>query len=159
MIRLLLPLLLPACAASTHLDEQGLCVDTEGLSPVDYDELVAIDGYIDSTATLEATGVASSQEAYDALQAQVGALPAVDFDTHRVAWASAYVSSTCGLRLDGYSVTSTGTSAPPHLHVDVTDISGTCDAVCDAMGGALVVVAVETSQTPTVCRAQTNTCE
>lgn len=88
-----------------------------------------------------------------------GEVPAVDFETFRVAAGVVVVSSTCGLSVGDVQSTQAPGEAV-HVDITVTDSSGACDTACDAVGQALVAVAVgrDGAGPPTVCTRREDAC-
>ena len=84
-------------------------------------------------------------------------IEAVDFDTTAVLVGSVFVSSTCSLSLDGYSVVMLE-DGRALLDVRATDGSGACETVCDAEGHVGVLVGVDLAQEATVCTRRTDEC-
>lgn len=84
-------------------------------------------------------------------------IEAVDFTTRQVIAASVYVSSTCGLQAEDWSVT--GDESTVQLTLEVTDLSGACDGQCDATGHYGVLVSAPAALEATACAVRTDTCE
>lgn len=91
------------------------------------------------------------------LDAEDFSLEAVDFTTRQVLVASVYVSSTCGLQAEGWSVT--GDESAVQLTLEVTDPTGACDGQCDATGHYGVLVSVPVALQATACAGRADTCE
>jgi len=81
----------------------------------------------------------------------VGTVADVDFSTHQVATGFVRVTNTCGLSIEGTTVTQ-ASGEPVHVDVTVADSSGGCDTACSMVGEVLVAVAIDRgSSTATIC--------
>jgi len=174
-----LSLLLLGCQTEEPTDETGQdpqditltaghCdTDPEEFSPEgDYDTLtVSGEVFLLHDVVAEVFHTQAELDAFSAEHAVT--IEGVDFSSQAVMLASAGASSTCGFSEPtvtiGFGASGTSTSGSIHMQFDVTDYSGTCDAVCDMSWTELKAIAVPAKTvaeaTYSVCTTLLQTCQ
>ncbi|MBA3454499.1 MAG: hypothetical protein H0T42_15525 [Deltaproteobacteria bacterium] len=163
-VRLSIALVLLAhagCQSATETLSFGDCADAG--SAVEFEMLFAGDVYL--PVLTNSGAVIENQAQLDALLSGVNegdGLPGasawnINFGTHLVLAASAFSPNTCEMTLDSYDVRNLGETV--RLTVRSTDHTAQCEAVCDALGQSLVIVAIaRTNLEATTCVTRTDTC-